>query len=64
MPRLLLVKAVFIAACAAFCLCEVASADYNDIRAFHDEILSCGAVPLKVLDSNTRAWVATQKVGH
>lgn len=32
-----------------------------DIRAFHDEVLSRGAVPLNVLDANTRAWVAAQK---
>ena len=32
-----------------------------DIRAFHDEVLSRGAVPLSVLDANTRAWVETLK---
>jgi uncharacterized protein (DUF885 family) len=31
-----------------------------DIRAFHDEVLGKGAVPLKVLDSNIRAWVDQQ----
>jgi uncharacterized protein (DUF885 family) len=31
-----------------------------DIRAFHDEVLGKGAVPLKVLDSNIRAWVKQQ----
>jgi len=31
-----------------------------DIRAFHDEVLGKGAVPLKVLDSNIRAWVDRQ----
>lgn len=36
-------------------------ADNFDIRAFHDEVLSRGAVPLSVLDFNTRAWVAAQK---
>ena len=31
-----------------------------DIRAFHDELLSKGAVPLSVLDSNIRKWVNGQ----
>jgi len=31
-----------------------------DIRAFHDEVLGKGALPLKVLDTNIRAWVETQ----
>ncbi len=31
-----------------------------DIRAFHDEVLGKGAVPLKVLDRNIRAWVDKQ----
>ncbi len=31
-----------------------------DIRAFHDEVLGKGAVPLKVLDNNIRAWVDRQ----
>jgi uncharacterized protein (DUF885 family) len=34
--------------------------DEFDIRAFHDEVLGRGAVPLKVLDSNIRAWVDRQ----
>ena len=34
-----------------------------DIRAFHDEVLGKGAVPLSVLDANIRAWVKTQKAG-
>ena len=33
-----------------------------DIRAFHDEVLGRGAVPLSVLDANLKAWVETQKV--
>jgi uncharacterized protein (DUF885 family) len=32
-----------------------------DIRAFHDQILSQGALPLDVLDTRIRAWVADQK---
>ena len=32
-----------------------------DIRAFHDELLSGGALPLDVLDQRTREWVDKQK---
>lgn len=32
-----------------------------DIRAFHDEVLNAGALPLDVLDSRVTAWIATQK---
>jgi uncharacterized protein (DUF885 family) len=32
-----------------------------DIRAFHDQVLSQGALPLDVLDTRIRAWVAEQK---
>jgi uncharacterized protein (DUF885 family) len=32
-----------------------------DIRAFHDQILSQGALPLDVLDTRIRAWVAAEK---
>ena len=31
-----------------------------DIRAFHDEVLGKGAVPLKVLEANVRDWVKQQ----
>jgi uncharacterized protein (DUF885 family) len=34
-----------------------------DIRAFHDEILDGGALPLDVLDTRVTAWIATQKQG-
>jgi uncharacterized protein (DUF885 family) len=32
-----------------------------DIRGFHDEVLSGGALPLDVLDARINAWVAAQK---
>lgn len=31
-----------------------------DIRAFHDELLSAGAVPMDVLETRMRAWIAAQ----
>ena len=34
-----------------------------DIRAFHDEILSGGVLPLDLLDSRTTSWIAAQKAG-
>ena len=35
--------------------------DAFDVRAFHDEVLGAGAVPLNVLDTRIRAWVAREK---
>jgi uncharacterized protein (DUF885 family) len=32
-----------------------------DVRAFHDEVLGAGALPLDVLDARVKAWVASQK---
>jgi uncharacterized protein (DUF885 family) len=32
-----------------------------DIRAFHDEILNGGALPLNVLDARVTSWIAAQK---
>jgi uncharacterized protein (DUF885 family) len=37
--------------------------DKYDIRAFHDEILNGGALPLDVLDSRTTAWIEAVKAG-
>ncbi|HEX8713567.1 MAG TPA: DUF885 domain-containing protein, partial [Terracidiphilus sp.] len=34
-----------------------------DIRAFHDEVLDSGALPLNVLNERVDAWIATQKAG-
>lgn len=39
---------------------ETLGADF-DIRAFHDQILASGALPLNILDARTRAWVAAQQ---
>lgn len=35
--------------------------DAFDVRAFHDEVLGAGALPLNVLDARMRAWVAREK---
>jgi uncharacterized protein (DUF885 family) len=35
--------------------------DRFDIRAFHDEMLDGGALPLDVLDTRTDAWIASRK---
>jgi uncharacterized protein (DUF885 family) len=35
-----------------------------DIRAFHDEVLNGGALPLDVLDQRVSAWIAAQKAGN
>jgi uncharacterized protein (DUF885 family) len=37
--------------------------DKFDIRAFHDEILSGGALPLDVLDARVNAWIDSVKSG-
>ena len=37
--------------------------DRFDIRAFHDEILGGGALPLDVLEARTEAWIAAVKAG-
>jgi uncharacterized protein (DUF885 family) len=34
-----------------------------DIRAFHDEILNGGALPLDVLETRVNAWIAAVKAG-
>jgi uncharacterized protein (DUF885 family) len=46
------------------CLRRQAQAELGshfDVRAFHDEILNGGALPLDVLDARVAAWIAAQK---
>jgi uncharacterized protein (DUF885 family) len=37
--------------------------DRFDVRAFHDQVLGAGAVPLDVLDARIHAWVTSVQVG-
>jgi uncharacterized protein (DUF885 family) len=37
--------------------------DKFDIRAFHDQVIDSGALPLDVLDERITAWIASQKSG-
>jgi len=39
---------------------EKALGDRFDIRAFHDQLLGAGALPLGVLDTEMRSWIAAQ----
>lgn len=39
---------------------EKALGDRFDVRAFHDKLLGSGALPLTVLDTEMRAWIAEQ----
>jgi uncharacterized protein (DUF885 family) len=32
-----------------------------DVRAFHDELLGAGALPMDVLESRMRTWIAAQR---
>ena len=42
---------------------KAALGDKFDIRAFHDQVLDSGALPLDVLSEKIDAWIATQKSG-
>ena len=35
--------------------------DKFDIRAFHDQVIDSGALPLDVLEERITAWIASQK---
>jgi uncharacterized protein (DUF885 family) len=37
--------------------------DKFDIRAFHDQVIDSGALPLDVLEERITAWIASQKAG-
>ena len=37
--------------------------DRFDIRAFHDQVLGAGALPLDVLDRRIDVWIASVKAG-
>jgi len=40
---------------------EIALGDEFDVRAFHDELLGGGALPLDILEQRMDAWLATQQ---
>jgi uncharacterized protein (DUF885 family) len=42
---------------------KAALGDRFDLRAFHDQVLDSGALPLDVLDARIDAWIAAQKAG-
>lgn len=42
---------------------EAALGDKFDIRAFHDEVLKYGAVPLPIFEANIRRWISGTKGG-
>ena len=43
---------------------QKALGDKFDIKAFHDEVVGSGALPLDVLDSRVDAWIAQQKAAQ
>jgi uncharacterized protein (DUF885 family) len=45
-------------------LAEKQLGDRFDVRAFHDRVLSGGAVPLDVLEESVKAWIVEQKSGQ
>jgi uncharacterized protein (DUF885 family) len=40
---------------------QKALGDKFDIRAFHDQVIDSGALPLDVLEQRIDAWIASQK---
>ena len=40
---------------------EAALGDRFDIRAFHDHLLGAGALPMDVVETRMRAWIAAQQ---
>jgi uncharacterized protein (DUF885 family) len=45
-------------------LAEQQLGDGFDIRAFHDAIVDQGAMPMDMLESRTKEWIAEQKAKH
>jgi uncharacterized protein (DUF885 family) len=43
---------------------QKALGDKFDIRAFHDQVIDSGALPLDLLDARMDAWIAAQKAGR
>jgi uncharacterized protein (DUF885 family) len=43
---------------------QKALGDKFDIRAFHDQVIDSGALPLDLLDARIDAWIAAQKPTH
>ena len=42
---------------------QKALGDKFDMRAFHDQVMDAGALPLDVLEQRIDAWIATQNGG-
>src|SRR5262249_32542212 len=40
---------------------QEALGDKFDLRAFHDEVLAAGALPLDILETRVRAWIAARR---
>jgi uncharacterized protein (DUF885 family) len=43
---------------------QKALGDKFDIRAFHDQVIDSGALPLDLLDARIDAWIEASKAGH
>ena len=43
---------------------KTALGDKFDIRAFHDQVIDSGAMPLDLLDERINAWIGSQTAGQ
>ena len=43
---------------------EAALGDRFDVRAFHDYLLGAGALPMDVVETRMRAWIAAQQAAN